>query len=71
MERDRVTSSNLASVGYDINSNTLEIEFNNGNIYQYYQVPQEVYHGLMNAPSHGTYFDLNIKKAGYSYSKIG
>lgn len=30
MQRQRVESSNLASVGYDKNSQILEIEFNHG-----------------------------------------
>lgn len=71
MVRKNVSSSNLASVGYDENSSTLEVEFNHGGIYQYSNVPESVYNGLMNASSHGSYFDSNIKKAGYSYKKVG
>lgn len=70
MKRTNVSSSNLDSVGYDEDSQTLEIAFLNGGVYQYYEVPNEVYEGLMNASSHGKYFDKNIKKAGYSYKKI-
>jgi hypothetical protein len=43
MNRQNVNSSNLASVGYDETSNTLEVEFNNGGIYQYFNVPESVY----------------------------
>lgn len=71
MIRQPVSSSNLASVGYDDQSNTLEIKFNNGGIYQYFNVPSSVHLGLMNASSHGQYFDRNIKKAGYRYTKVG
>ncbi|MEM7061866.1 MAG: KTSC domain-containing protein [Cyanobacteria bacterium P01_B01_bin.77] len=70
MNRTSVSSSNLASVGYDPNSQTLEIEFLHGGIYQYSNVPLSVYEGLMAASSHGSYFDQNVKKAGYSYRKI-
>lgn len=70
MERIPVQSSNLASVGYDPQNSILEIEFNNGSIYQYTGVPQEVYEGLMNADSKGSYFHYNIKKAGYCYTRI-
>ena len=70
MQRIAVESSNLKSVGYHDESGTLEIEFNNGGIYQYFVVPKNVYHGLMNAESHGKYFDVNIKKKGYEYKKI-
>lgn len=71
MERTPVSSSNLASIGYDTNSAVLEVEFNHGGIYQYSGVPEEIYQGLMNAGSHGTYFDQFVKKAGYSYAKVG
>jgi hypothetical protein len=48
-------------VGYDESTNTLEIEFDSGGVYQYYDVPSSVYQGLMNASSHGEYFHVNIK----------
>jgi hypothetical protein len=71
MERIPVSSSNLASVGYDPSSAVLEVEFNHGGIYQYNGVPEEIYQSLMSAGSHGTYFDQFIKKAGYPYNKVG
>ena len=70
MERQSVESSNLASVGYDAENEILEIEFNNGGVYQYFDVPENVYEALMNAGSHGQYFDRNIKKAGYQFQKM-
>ena len=42
MYRQPVSSSNLASVGYDASSMTLEVGFNNGSVYQYYNVPANV-----------------------------
>lgn len=70
MNRDRVSSSNLASIGYDASQNILEIEFHSGGIYQYFNVPERVYSGLMAASSHGSYFDSHVKKAGYRFRKI-
>jgi len=64
MERVQVESSNLASVGYDSVTSTLEIEFHSGAIYQYFAVPQEIYDGLMNARSKGAFFHQFIKRAG-------
>jgi len=58
MERQRISSSNIRAIGYQ--NSTLEVEFNNGKIYQYYNVPENIYHGLMNASSHGTYLASNI-----------
>ena len=69
MERQSVDSSNLASVGYDDKNQILEIEFNSGSIYQYSNVPQGVYSGLMSAESHGGYFSAHIRNK-YDYREI-
>jgi hypothetical protein len=69
MNRQPVSSSNIASIGYDANSQTLEIEFLNGGVYQYFDIPQHVYDELMNADSHGQYLAQNIKGV-YRYSKV-
>ena len=50
-------------------SQTLEIAFNSGGIYQYYNVPQNEYNGLMSANSHGKYLHRNIK-GRYSYKRV-
>lgn len=71
MNRTPVSSSNLASVGYDHTTRTLEVAFVHGSVYQYSDVPEHVYHGLMAASSHGSYFDAHVKKAGYVYRKVG
>lgn len=59
MYRIPVDSSNIKSVGFD--ANTLEIEFHSGGIYQYYDVPTDVYHYFMNASSKGKFFHLFIR----------
>jgi len=69
MNRTPVSSSNLVSVGYDPSTRTLEIEFKKGRVYQYSNVPQDVYEGLMSAPSHGKYHHRHIKNR-YSYSRV-
>jgi hypothetical protein len=69
MNRTPVTSSNLASVGYDPAQQTLEIEFQTGSVYQYYDVPQEIYDALMAAESHGQYFTSQIR-SNYLYRQI-
>ena len=59
MNRQFVTSSNIRSIGYE--NNTLEIEFNNGGIYQYHGVSQNRYFGLISASSCGKYFHTFIE----------
>ena len=69
MERKPVSSSTVASIGYDENTSILEVEFHNGRIYQYLSVPVEVFNGIMNASSHGKYLNQNIK-GKYRYQQI-
>jgi hypothetical protein len=69
MNRVSVSSSNLRSVGYNEEEQILEIEFNGGRVYQYFNVPPKIHNGLMAASSHGKYFHRNIKDT-YSYDQI-
>ncbi|WP_255197763.1 KTSC domain-containing protein [Halorarius litoreus] len=69
MNRTPVSSSNLSSVGYDADTQTLEIEFNDGSVYQYSNVPTNIYEGLISAPSHGKYFHRNIRDS-FNYTQI-
>ncbi len=70
MIRDPVSSSNIASIGYDPENETLEIEFTNGSIYQYFNVSAGLREQLMAAPSKGQFLNTYIKNA-YPYSRVG
>jgi hypothetical protein len=70
MRRIPVSSSNIRSVGYDSETNVLEIEFNHGGIYHYTGVPEAVYRSFMAAGSKGTYHAQFIKNH-YPYSHFG
>ncbi|MBF2090546.1 MAG: KTSC domain-containing protein [Synechococcales cyanobacterium K44_A2020_017] len=70
MYRRSVLSSNLASVGYDPNTQILEVEFFTGSIYQYSGIPPSLYSSLMLTSSHGLHLDEYVKKAGYAYWKV-
>lgn len=67
--RTPVVSSNLASVGYDPESQILEIEFNSGRIYHYFNVPEHVYDDLLSAESIGKFFSAEIKDT-YGFSQV-
>lgn len=69
MERTPVNSSNIAAIGYDEDTQILEIEFMDGSVYQYSGVPPSEHDGIMNADSKGKYLHANIKKR-YSYVKL-
>lgn len=68
MERIPVVSSCIASVGYDPESLTLEIEFNHGAVYQHSGVPQEEYEAFMASDSKGAYYNACLKS--YSYVRL-
>ncbi len=61
VERIRVESSSLASVGYSLESQTLEVEFRNGRVYRYTGVPAAVHGELMDAESKGAFFNQRIR----------
>lgn len=63
MERTPVNSTNVATAGYDSVTMTLEVEFLNGNVYQYFDVPEVIFQEFKNAPSPGQYLNANIKGA--------
>lgn len=67
-KRIPVASANIASVGYDADKKMLEIEFHDGRIYQYIDVPEAVYQELISSPSIGSYFFHNIRN-NFSHPK--
>jgi hypothetical protein len=69
MIRQTVSSSNIRSIGIDVKFQTLEIEFQDGDIYQYFNIPESIYSALMSASSHGSYFHCYIKDQ-YQWTKI-
>jgi len=69
MKMTRVDSSNVALVGYEGDSSTLQVEFTNGATYQYFDVPENVFEGLRDADSVGGYLAAVIK-GSYRYSKV-
>ncbi len=64
-----VTSSNVSSIGYESDTLTLEVEFNDGSIYQYFDVPEAVYQELIRANSIGKFMHAHIKNQ-YRYTKV-
>lgn len=66
MERTKVVSSQIASIGYEAEKKVLEVEFVGrggvaGSIYHYVDVEPEVHAALMGAESIGKYFNQNLR----------
>ena len=67
--RENVVSTNLHSVGYDEQTQTLEVQFMGGSVYQYYGVPANTHGQLMQAPSKGQFFNTYIRRS-YPFSRV-
>lgn len=61
MDKERVKSSVIASVGYDPEAEVLEVQFHSRRTYRYFGVPPRVYQELLEADSIGGYFNTVIK----------
>lgn len=60
MLRQVVESQIIHSVGYEKATGLLEVQFRNGWVYRYDDVPEAVHSELMKAPSHGRYLKRHI-----------
>ncbi|WP_166417453.1 KTSC domain-containing protein [Cochlodiniinecator piscidefendens] len=69
MEMISVSSSNVSAVGYDSDTSTLQIQFNDGSLYQYFDVPEHIFDGLRTADSAGRYLHQNVKGV-FRYSRV-
>lgn len=69
MIRANVKSGNVRSVGYDPGSKTLEVEYRNGGVYQYVNVPAETHKALMEADSIGGHLSVYVK-GQYDHVKL-
>ena len=70
MKRISVLSSVIRSAGYNSLTSTLEIEFVSGAVYQYSDLPAEVYAALISSESKGSYFDTYVRSGPYNCRRI-
>ncbi|MBN1200573.1 MAG: KTSC domain-containing protein [Anaerolineae bacterium] len=63
-----VESSMISAVAYEADKRLLYVVFNGGKTYTYHDVPPDVYEGLLNADSKGSYMRAYIIDM-YPYSK--
>ena len=60
--RQPVESTAIAKIGYSKRRHILEIEFVNGAVYRYLDVPATVYRDLMSSESKARFYDSNIRR---------
>ncbi len=70
MERQLIESTMIKGIGYDAQSSTLEIEFNSGQVWQYFDFPESLWYEFENSESKGIFFNSEIKNQ-YSESRVG
>jgi len=70
MDRKNIESSMIRSIGYDSSNSTLEIEFNSGAVWQYFDFPESLWYEFKGAESQGKFFHREIKNQ-YSESQVG
>jgi hypothetical protein len=61
MRMIKVKSSTLQKIGYDFKTRRLRVEFLNGSIYEYYDVPWLLAGSLLKAESIGRFYNLHIR----------
>ena len=66
MKMIKVVSSNVVAVGYE--KNNLYVDYKSGS-YVYYDVPKEIYVGLLAADSKGKYMWAKVK-GRYDYDRL-
>lgn len=64
-----IKSSNIKSATYNTETTLLTIVFNNGSIYEYENVPWELFTKFRMADSQGAFLNANIKNK-YSFKKF-
>lgn len=62
-------SSSIARFCYDDRKHVLIVEFKHGGVYNYYDVPQQVFEQMIRAPSKGSFFLENIREE-YDYTRV-
>lgn len=67
-----VSSSQIEAIGYDEASKTLAVKFKKGAVYQYQNVPAELYKQFSKAESLGKFFGATIKAhpGAYPFKKV-
>jgi KTSC domain len=70
VNRQTLDSTTLAAASYLSAQCLLELEFRNGAVYRYTDVPACVYQALLEADSKGTFFNHHIRNR-FPYQQVG
>lgn len=71
----KVKSSNLLEIKYNKKKKILSVVFVSGSLYEYYDVPEEIFKQLQTAKkkkqSLGSLFFTTIVKSNFAYKNVG
>ncbi len=68
MKRVRLGSSAIATIAYDKEMRSLDVEFRGGDTYRYFNVSKSIYRELLKAESAGAYW--NEVKDKFAFAKL-
>jgi hypothetical protein len=60
MDKTIIESGNIATIGYDHDTKTLEVECSDGKLCKYLSVPEVVYHEFIDSPSKNKFLKNHI-----------
>lgn len=69
MNREPIQSSSIKSVGYEPDTLSLEVEFEDGTVYVYSGIPKDVRNEFMAAASKGSFFNSRVKNQ-YPFQRV-
>lgn len=69
MNRTTIESTMISGIGYDPGNSILEIEFNSGAVWQYFDFPEAKWYEFEGTDSKGKYWHKEIKNQ-YSESQV-
>jgi hypothetical protein len=69
MEWRPLESKMFLSTTYDAEGSILYLRFQSGDVYRYFEFPENQYQDFLNAESHGKYFLANIRDQ-FKYERL-
>lgn len=69
LEKEWPNSKTIAMTSYNQNGTALEVKYRNDNVYQYFDVPMELWDELITAISIGGFLELNVK-GKFRYAQV-
>lgn len=66
---NEIKSTNLKKSEYDTETKKMIVTFNSGSVYEYYEIPHQMYTQFRMSESQGKFFNSKIAKT-FKYKKI-